>query len=166
MSRGVKDRDYKPKSITAGSARSSRSKRKVEPVNYSEAEDDTYSDSSERTLIASESGFGSEIKLEIDRKKESQEWWTPKTLTRATAQLGQQLQHQGSIEMARESEGSAFEIMLELMIAMKQDDKAREGRRETEEREREAQREERQAELIRSSVKSCTASGPTADHDS
>ena len=41
-------------------------------------------------------------------------------------------QHQGSIEMARKSEGSAFERMLELMIAMKQDDKAREGRRERE----------------------------------
>ena len=109
MSRGVKDRDYKPNSITTGSARSSRSKRNVEPVNYSEAEEDTYSDSSEFTLTGSESGFGSEIKLEIDRENESQEWWTPKTLTRVKAQLGRQLQHQGSIEMASESEGSAFE---------------------------------------------------------
>ena len=45
--------------------------------------------------------------------------------------------------MAREAETTAFQRMMELMLAMKQDDKIREERREREVKEREAQREER-----------------------
>ena len=71
MSRGVWDRDYTPNITTSGLARSSRRIRHMDPVNYSEAEeDDSYSDSSELTLLGNESGFGSNIKVEFEVERE------------------------------------------------------------------------------------------------
>ena len=151
MSRGVRDRDYKPKLTTAGATKSSRTKRNVEPVNYSETEeDDTVSESSEITLLAHESGFSREIKAEVDVEHlgEPETYWSPNTLTTKTTELSKQFRSLSTREMAREAETTAFERMMELMITMKQDDKIREERREREDREREAQREERQAELL------------------
>ena len=54
MSKGVKDRDYRTKAATSGPTRSSRWIRHTDPVNYTEAEeDDSFSDSSELTLLGS-----------------------------------------------------------------------------------------------------------------
>ena len=90
MSGGVKDKNYKPKLTKAGETRSSRGRRNVEPVNYSEAvEDDTHSGSSEITLLAPESGFGSEIKAELDieRIDEEETYYLPNTLATKTTEL-------------------------------------------------------------------------------
>ena len=142
MSMGEQDKDYGPKSRVSAPKRSSRRIRQAEPVDYSGTETNTFS---ETTLRGSESDSDLEGQQEPgvsqrEIKREQTEWWSPCTLSKVTTELGYQLQNHTRIEMARETENSAMEQMLKMMLSMKQNDQDREERRERDRVEREVRR--------------------------
>ena len=160
MSREEKDRDYKPNKKIVRSSHESRRTRRVETVDYSEAESDT-----EGELTLSEGTTEGDITIKDEQQSEREkEWdlqnlWTPSTLESNLDNIGRQYMR---ISMAHKSEMSSLEKMMGMMIQMKQDDQRREGdredrreredrerleredTREREDREREAKREETQ----------------------
>ena len=151
MSRGEQDKDYRPKSRVSAQKRSSRRIRQAEPVDYSGAETET---SSETTLRGSESDSDLEVQQEpgvsqTEIKREQTERWSPCTLSNFTTDLVYQLQNRTRIEMARETENSAMEQLMKMMLSMKQNDQDREERRERDRVEREVKREEQEAERLR-----------------
>ena len=71
------------------------------------------------------------MEVGIERGSE-QAVWSPYMLTRKATELSEQDRSISEIDMAQKSEMSNLEIMIEMMLPMKQDDKIREERREKE----------------------------------
>ena len=137
MSKGGLDLEYKPRTTTVKPIRTSRRTRKVEPVDYFEAESDTdkesevtLSGSSSSTLVVDCPGK-KESQLEGEDNRELENLWTLGTLNSNEKQVGEQVSR--LTERNRQSEmteTSNVERMLEMMLTMRQDEQRREEKRE------------------------------------
>ena len=167
MSREEQDLDYKPRTTMVKPVRSSRITRKVEPVDYSEAEIESDTDS-ETTLCSSRttvvvSPMRRDIKIKGEQDWDLETLWTPGTLNMQARRVSEQFFRLTEKQIANEmAETNNLEKIMQMMLTLNQKQQCREYRREEErvrqrreeqerkERrlEREARLEERQAELL------------------
>ena len=174
MSKRGRDTGKRPTKRSAAPTRMSSKINQVGPVNYAETDLTTPDTEREGTIVGSDSGFGS-VKLEVDLDSEQIEaegdWvedtWTPITARNTATQVGLQFakiaEQNSQLIMARETEQSAMDKLMEMMLTMRMEEQKREDRwerereqerredrlREEKRREREEQKEEEREERRR-----------------
>ena len=166
MSSEGKDRTYRPaKKASRGSERESYRTMRREVVDYTEVDTIDLDTSGEQTIVDSESGFGSEQCFKQEPVEDQgngregflgsvgfQDDWTPNTLRQTASKVTQQFERLSQVNteltMARESEKSSVEKLMEMMLSMKMDEQKRDDERRREERQRDEdrKREERERE--------------------
>ena len=157
MSSEGKDSTYRlTKKANRGLVRESNRIRRREAVDYTEVDTIDLDSSGEQTLVDSESGFGSEqlCKQEFSEDQAEGEGFlkilTPKILRQNVNQVSQQVvrlaEANSELTMARESEKSSLEKLMEMMVSMRLEDKRRDEEREQRMRERDDRLERIRAE--------------------
>ena len=134
MSREEKDLDYKPRITTVKLVRSSRRTRKVEQVNYSEAEFDTDTDGesnlSNSGTIVVDSPRQRDIKVDKEQDWELGTLWTLGTLNTRIREVSQQTTRLAQQQTEREmAESNNIEKLMEMMLKMRQEDRREERER-------------------------------------
>ena len=130
MSRGEQDLDYNPRISKAKPVRSSRRTRKVEPVDYSEAEGESETEGettlSESGTIVVDSPRQGEIKEDTEEDWKLSQIWTPNTLVSNVRQIGDQA---ATIVERSMFETNNLEKLMEMMVKMRMEDKREERER-------------------------------------
>ena len=150
MSKGEKDTGKLPTRRTAEPTKVSSRIKQVGPVNYAELDLSTSDTESESTVVGSESGFGS-IKLEGEMEQidiegdELTHTWTSTTIRNTATQVGIKVNRLADenlqLRMARETEWSYIDKLMEMMLTMHMEDQKREDQKRESEREEWRERE-------------------------
>ena len=156
MSGEERDRTYKTKGRAEKTLRGTPRRtttRTTGRIDYKETEVISSGSDSEETIVGSESGIGSsklerEDSVPLLEGDRDRNLWTPGTLTSRDNQVTEQLSRLATVNtdlaMARETEKSGLERVMEMMLQMRVED-----RKEVQLREEKREREERQREVDR-----------------